>query len=413
MMKDDGHRFNTAEIDMAKHRSPEERRTRKPFRVFGRRTLRAASRIIVILVLCVAATLAWFNRYNLAPSNVAAWVHDRVIGIGNGDGYPYSTKDMSISGQNFLSVDKNLLFLSDTSLVVLNPTAKELVNRQHSFSTPVIKANSSRMLIYNLGGKDCRVETISGTVRTFTADGKIIAGAVSASGRYALLTECDGYCGKLAVYTSDGKIKSYYWFSDYYPTSVALNPDGTKAAVTGMSTNNGALVSAVYILDLNSSNVSSPKGVYNENMLFSVSWDSSPSIIAIGDKAAEILNSDGTAQHSYDYGNMYLTSYGTCGGYTALGLASYEDQCNAKFIVLDGAGRQTISEKFSSAVKSVSFFGQNTAALSGGKVYFYSSATAAQSGTSDAGSDAKAIALRSENSAYILGVSEIRLVSCG
>lgn len=412
-MKDDGHRFNTAEIDMAKHRSPEEHRTGKPFKVFGRRMLRIASRIIIILVLCVAVTLAWFNRYNLTPSNVAAWVHDRVIGTGNGDGYPYSMMDTSVLGQNFLSIDKNPVFLSDTSLVVLNSTAKELVNRQHSFSTPAIKANSSRMLIYNLGGKDCRIETISGTVRCFTADGKIIAGAVAAGGRYALLTECDGYCGKLTVYTSDSKIKSYYWFSDYYPTSVALNPDGTKAAVSGISTKNGALISAIYILDLNNFKVSSPNAEYTENMLFSVSWDNSSTVIAIGDKAAETINTSNMEKYNYDYGDMYLTSYGTCGGYTALGLASYENQSNAKFIVLDSAGKQTISKSFTSTVKSVSFYGQNTAALTGGKVYFYSAASAASIGTSDAGSDAKAVALRNENSAYVLGVSEIRLVNCG
>lgn len=413
MMKDDKHRFNTAEIDMAKHRSPEKRHDRKTFKVPGGHTLRIASRIIIILILCVAAILAWFNRYNLTPSNVSAWVHDRVIGIGSGDGYPYSIKDAAISGQNFLSVDKNSVFLSDTSLEVLNSTAKELVDRQHSFSTPVIKANSSRMLIYNLGGKDCRVETISGTLKSFNTDGKIIAGAVSSSGRYALLTECDGYCGKLTVYTADNKIKSYYWFSDYYPTSVALNPDGTRAAVTGISAEKGALVSVVYILDLNSSQVSSPKAEYSENMLFSVSWDSSSTVIAIGDKSTEIINADSSEKHSYSYGDLHLTSYCTGGGYTALGIASYENQSNDKFIVLDSSGKQTISKNLKSEVKSVSFYGQNAAALYGGKIYYYSAASGAQMGTSDAGSDAKAIAMRNENSVYILGVSEIRLASCG
>ncbi|HCR44472.1 MAG TPA: hypothetical protein DIV41_07805, partial [Ruminococcaceae bacterium] len=65
---------------------------------------------------------------------------------------------------------------------------------------------------------------------------------------------------------------------------------------------------------------------------------------------------------------------------------------------------------FGSSVKSVSFYGQSAAALSGGKVYFYSSKTGAAAGTANAGSDAKAVALRDESSAYVMGVSEIRLV---
>ncbi|HCR43775.1 MAG TPA: hypothetical protein DIV41_04255, partial [Ruminococcaceae bacterium] len=269
--------------------------------------------------------LVWFNRYNFTPSNVSAWVHDRVVGIGTGDGYPYSINDMSVLGRNFLSVDKNAVFLSDTSLVVLNSTAKEIVSRQHSFASPVIKADTLHMLTYSLGGTNCRVETVGKTLRSFNADGKITAGAVSSGGRYALLTECDGYCGKLTVYTSDGKVKSYYWFSDYYPTAVALNDDGTKAAVTGISTSNGALVSAVYILDLNSSKVSQPKGTYSENMLFDVSWDSPSAVIAVGDKSAEIINPQNSEHHSFGYGDMRLTSYGTGGGYAAFGLVSYEN----------------------------------------------------------------------------------------
>ena len=409
-MKDDGHRFNTAEIDMAKHRSPEERRSGKPFRSFGRRTLHAASRIIIILVLCVAVILVWFNRYNFTPSNVSAWVHDRVVGIGTGDGYPYSINDMSVLGRNFLSVDKNAVFLSDTSLVVLNSTAKEIVSRQHSFASPVIKADTLHMLTYSLGGTNCRVETVGKTLRSFNADGKITAGAVSSGGRYALLTECDGYCGKLTVYTSDGKVKSYYWFSDYYPTAVALNDDGTKAAVTGISTSNGALVSAVYILDLNSSKVSQPKGTYSENMLFDVSWDSPSAVIAVGDKSAEIINPQNSEHHSFGYGDMRLTSYGTGGGYAAFGLVSYENTSNARLAVVDSSGTKTVSKSFGSSVKSVSFYGQSAAALSGGKVYFYSSKTGAAAGTANAGSDAKAVALRDESSAYVMGVSEIRLV---
>ena len=50
------------------------------------------------------------------------------------------------------------------------------------------------------------------------------------------------------------------------------NPDGTEAAVTGVSTKNGEIASAVYLLDLNNSKTASPFAAYTDNLLFSVAW---------------------------------------------------------------------------------------------------------------------------------------------
>lgn len=409
-MSDDEHRFNTAKIDMSKHRSIEEHRRKKPKKSHEHHAPHWAARIIVILILCVLVTLGWLSRYSLTPSNILDWVQDRVVGMGVGDGYPYETAGLSVLPKNFLSVDKNAVILSDTSLTVLNSTAKELVSRQHSFNSPVIKADSSHMLLYNLGGKGCRIETLNKTVKNFNADKKILSGALAANGRYALLTESAGYCGELTAYTDDGKVKSRYWFSDYYPTAVALNPDGTKVAVTGVSAKDGALVSAVYIIDLNTDKTSAPLAVFSENMLFSISWDSSSTIVAVGDRAAEIIDAGSMAKHSYDYGGMLLTAYATDSGRTALGLSAYENSADAKIVVIDKAGQPTVTAKFGSTVESVSVYGQTAAALAGGTAYFYSLSSSSVNKI-NAGSDARAIALRDESSAYILGVSEIRLLS--
>ncbi len=62
-------------------------------------------------------------------------------------------------------------------------------------------------------------------------------------------------------------------------------------------------------------------------------------------------------------------------------------------------------------MRSVSLCGQEAAALTGGRAFFFPlSALPGADRSVDAGSDAQAVSLRDESSAYILGVSEIRLI---
>lgn len=409
----DGRRFDTAELGVSRHFEPQHRSggPRKPEK--SRRVPGWVYRVILILVLCVLATLGWYNRANLTPQNILVWVQDRVVGMGVGDGFPHDIAGSAVPTGNFLSFGKNLAVASDTSLTVLNSTAKEVVNRQHSYKNPVLRIGGSRMLLYNLGGTGCRVESAAKTLVKFSTEREILSGAVSPGGRFALLTRADGYCGLLTAYTPEGKEQSHYWFSDYYPTAVALNASGTKAAVTAVATKDGALVSALYLIDLNSGKTVQPFAVFEENMLFSVTWDDSDRIAAVGDTGACFVDAVQRTKQVYEYGGLRLTAWCSDSGNTALALSPGNDSSQSRLVVLDGTGRQEIAESFTKRVDSVSVFGGTAAALSGDKALFYSLASGAAEGSADAGSDARAIALKDEKAAYILGVSEIRMVGAG
>jgi hypothetical protein len=408
-MAENGRRFDTAEFDAAMHHPRKGRKTPK---VFGEHTVpRWVYRIALILFLCVAGTLGWMNRDNLAPANVLEWVQARVVGMGVGDGFPHSIAGTTVQPQNFLSADKNVCFASDTSLIVLNSTAKELVSRQHSFGNPVIKQNGGRMLLYNLGGRGCQLESLSKTIRKINLNQNLIAGALASRGGYGLVTEADGYRGELTAYTADGREQSHYWFSDYYPTAVALSPDGSKAAVTGINTKNGVLRSAVYLLDLNNAKTQPPLAVYDGNMLFDIRWNGDSSVAAFGDQAAVLVNADTRSKMEYSYGGKLLTAYCASADLTVLALSSYEGSADSGLVIFNRSGEKILSPPLQGTIRSVSVFGSAAAALCGSKIFFYTSSPAGPAGSCDAGEDAKAIALRDETSAYILGVSEIRMAS--
>lgn len=408
-MRDDNRRFDTTPLNIGRHmvpaeKKPEKEKTRRhtvPHWVY---------RIIIILALCALGVLGWYNRNNLAPANVLQWVKSSVVGIGVGDGFPKTFSGSTVEAGNFLACEKNAVYASDTALTVCNATGKELLNFQHSYSSPAVCTAGSRVLLYNLGGKECTSATVGGSTLNLNIKQDILGGAVSADGHCALISGADGYCGLLTSFTPSGKVLSYYWFSDYYPTAVALNPSGTKAAVTGVSANNGSLVSAVYVIDLSSGKTTRPETICTGNLLHAVAWNTGNTVEAVGDSGAVFLNVSSGEKKEYSFSGLHLTACCFDSGRLALGLMPYEGSENQKFVVLDESGSPVCSHTMTGEIRSVSLFGQTAAALSDGKIYFEPLGSGSAS-VSSAGSDACAVALKDETSAYVLGISEVRLVN--
>lgn len=407
-----GQRFDTTEIDVAKHSKQVERKRRKRRKRKERRVPGWVYRVIVILILSVVGMLLWLNRSNLTPANIVDWVQTQVVGMGIGDGFPVKITGTVVSPGNFKSSNKDLVMVGDTGLSVYNSSAKQTVSRQHSFSCPVMKVNGTRVLIYNLGGKGYQLESVSKTLVKTNSEQNILAGALASNGSFALVTEEEGYCGCLTVYDLNGQALYHYWFSDYYPTAVALNSNATKAAVTAISAKDGALVSAVYLLDLSSSKTVEPFVVYTENAMIDVSYSENGTVVAVGDKMTAVINTLTNTKTNFDYQGLQLSAYYTDAGRIALSLSPYTNSGNSRLVVLDKTGNTVVSINAKENIQSVSLFGETVAALQGGTVDFYSLTNQSLQGTCNAGADAKAIALQDESSVYILGVSEVRYGKC-
>ena len=365
-------------------------------------------RVILVLLAAVAGLVLWVNRANLTPENILDWVQERVVGMGVGDGYPAAITGSVVSPKNFASSSGEAVMVSDTHLTVLNGTGQEVASRQHSFSFPVLRLSGQEMLLYNLGGSGYQVESRSRTLQKGSAAGNILGGAVSSGGHYALLTECDGYLGQLTVYNDQNERQFEYKFSSCYPSAAALNSDATQALVGGLFARDGGLVSCLYLLDLNSSESVEPAAEYEENMLLDAFWYEDGTAAAVGDRLTALVDASGRVTE-YQYEGRQLAAYAGAGGITALALLPYTDAASGELVLLDAGGRKaafTLPE----APDSVALFGNTAAVLAGGTVYAYSIAEGVLLAQAEAGEDAAAIALRDETSAYVLGVSEIRLL---
>lgn len=366
-------------------------------------------RVILILCIAVVGLLLWFNRQNLTPENISEWIQTRTIGMGVGDGFPVEITGSSITSENFVSYDRDLTVVSDTRLTVLNTTAKEVMSRQHSYSSPVLRIGGTRNLIYNLGGTGYQIETLSKTVIKGNAQGNILTGDIASNGRYALVTEEKGYASKLTVYLPDNSEQYVFEFADYYVTDISLNRDGTRAAVTAISAENGGIVSAVYLF-----NFSNPqeerKILYPETLLLRVFYESDGTIVTIGDNLVSFLKEGNEEKKDYSYQSQQLCDYAVDNGRVVLAFSPYLNSSQGKIVVLDNNGESIFSVENPKNIMSVSLYGDTVAFLSSGTVYSYSINAQTIIAQEDAGTDAKVIALSDESSAYVLGVTEIRKI---
>ncbi|MCH4239637.1 MAG: DUF5711 family protein [Oscillospiraceae bacterium] len=364
---------------------------------------------IAVLLTCAVAMVVWVNRENLKPANLSEWVQTQMLGLATGDGYPLKLGSENVKPRNFISSGKNVFLTSDTAVQAYNGSAKQLFSRKHSFAEPMMKVSENRVLIYNLSGTGYQLESPLRTLVNGTADGKLMGGDVCANGRYALLTQQDGYCGKLTVYLPDGQVAYSYSFSEYYPTAVALNSSGTRAVVTASNTKDGELTGVVYELNFSSKTSVKPLAQFDNTFFIDVSYTEQGGILAVGDTQTTALSASGKVLHTYSYGDGELSTWELSKNMAVLGLSSFHNAADSTLAAVSAEGKLLGSVQVKGNISSVSGYGDTTmAALCNKQVLAFTSGGHA-AGSCSADSNARAIALRSGREVYVLEVSEVEL----
>lgn len=383
----------------------------RPQKKKAQRVPRWIYRVSLILLATVLALVWWFNRENLTVENISDWFQARLVGMGVGDGYPVSIPGGETEAGNFLSVDKEAVVVSNTALTAWNSTGKETLSVQHACSQPAVRQAGGRFLVYSIGGTGYQLETHTRSLIRENTEEKIITGALSADGRFALVTQSEDYASRLTVYLRDGSVQYEYDFSQSYITTVALNSSGTKGFAAGVSAKDGGLVSTLYVFDFNQE-----KPVYTlsaaDTMILEAQW-SGNKICAVGDQKTLWVDAGSGAMEEYDYGGKQLTAYHLEGSRVLLSVSSHSISGACTVLEFRGTAKPATQLEVSNSVKSVSIYGETLAVLSGGQVEAFSSGTGKSLGTCQVGGDVRAIAMMDESQVYLLGVSEVRQQKIG
>ncbi|MBQ6568997.1 MAG: hypothetical protein IJL87_01930 [Clostridia bacterium] len=389
------------EIHLQKIRASIERT--KKFKLHAKQVLKLTG----IAILLLFAIVFFQNRSDLTWNGFKNWVSDKIALAGIGQGYP-----VTITGGYSKAIDTfgdAIIELTDTSFVVLDSTGKTAASRQHGFASPAISSTDRYALLYDTNGTNFRIESVSRTVYSASADGQILSASLSKSGCYALITKDSSYLG--AVYVYDKKHNPLLeWKSAFHQLqSVSVSPNGKHTAITGITTENGQIKSCVMVFNYISKEDTKTFEFY-DSMLLDCEFVTSDYLSVVGDTASYVIDIRNGKYVQIDYDGSSLAGFDFDQNYgTVLLLSKFDDLRNCDILFADEAGK--IISRTHTNLKGgfIKLKGKNAYTVSNNRLYRYHN-NGKLKNEIEVGSNIKQCAVLG-NSAYLLGTSKIKKIS--
>lgn len=185
----------------------------------------------------------------LMPAGIIETLSNWTSVIGGGS-YPVSLE--SSNTVNAVSKDSYYYLLTNNSICAFSNGGKKVFSYSHGFENPVLKTSETRAIVFEQGGTQALIFTLSELVSTVETKQKIKNAAIGDNGTYALVTNADNYAAQVSVYDKNDELQ-YEWFSSNdLVNNVAVAPSGKKIAVSTIKSNVGKYDSCVYVFEFDS-----------------------------------------------------------------------------------------------------------------------------------------------------------------
>ena len=370
---------------------------------------KAVKKIIIAVAIALVAgllVLAFANRDKLSPENLSMWWSYEVLGNG-GKGYPVELVGSEVKKGNFAVNQSRVAYASDTSFVTLNSSGKEIANVQLRYSKPVMKSGENRFLTYGLGDTGYQILTYDKELYAGTAEGVIFTGDIAPNGNCCLVTEGNGFLSELYAFDRNNNRIYKYSFSEYYINSVAINSDGSGCVACGITSNNGAMRTGIYVLDFSKEEPVGKYTIENDSILDS-RYISGRRIALVGENASYVVKVGEEDYASVKYeGKLTNYCFSPSTRSYAIALSKSGDGRSCTLIRYNDNGDVQTQIDTEKGAESFSVFKGTMAVLDGNTIYTFNS-EGNITNTCDAGTGATAVTLTSDSTAYVLSINQMR-----
>ncbi len=326
-----------------------------------KRLLRGVGILAVILVAVI-----FIN--SLVPISIWEYAGNLFASSGSGDGFPVA---ISPSDTNtVLSVGSDVALLGDSSLTLYKSNGKALFSRQHGYSNPALCSCTARVMVYDRGGKNLRVENRAKTLFMKETAGAITTACMARNGSFAVVTRGLNYISDVTVYNADGD-QTFVWHSaGRQVLAVSLSDNGRYMGVATLQVENGQGVAEVLVFDTRKGLTLAEKR-FDGSVPVSLDMKGNTAVAVLNDRVVSVAKSGVTAEVPFEGGSV--TCFDNHNDYgTVLVLGMYQDSRNNRLLILD-EDLDTISEtEIEREVLGVSAKGNRVSLLSSGQVLFYS-----------------------------------------
>ena len=370
----------------------------------------AVKKILIGVCIALAAGLivfAFANRDNLTWDNISNWWTYDVLGNA-GNGYPVNLIGTEVKSGNFAVNQGHVAYASDTSFVTLNSTGSEVANVQLRYSKPVMKSSGNRFLTYGIGTTGYQIQDFDGMLYSGEAEGAIYTADISSNGVYGIVTEGSGYLSVLYVFNSNNNRIYKYSFSEYYINSISLNSDGSGCVACGITSDNGAVKTGVYVLDFTKEEPVSQYSINGDTIVDS-DYLNDNRIVLVGQSSSYVIKRGEEKYVTVEYDSKTLANYcfNPDTNSFALALSKSGDGRSCAIEIYNDNGEKTSSIDTDYGAESISLYKGTVAILDGNTAYGLNS-EGTQLYSCDTGTGSKRLILTSDNTAYVLSVNQVR-----
>lgn len=370
----------------------------------------SVKKILIGVCIALAAGLivfAFANRENLTWDNISNWWTYDVLGNA-GNGYPVNLIGAEVKSGNFAVNQGHVAYASDTSFVTLNSTGSEVANVQLRYSKPVMKSSGNRFLTYGIGTTGYQIQDFDGMIYSGEAEGAIYTADITSNGVYGIITEGSGYLSVLYVFNSNNNRIYKYSFSEYYINSITLNSDGSGCVACGITSDNGAVKTGVYVLDFTKEEPVSQYSINGDTIVDS-DYLNDNRVVLVGQSSSYIIKRGEENYVTVKYDSKTLANYcfNSDTNSFALALSKSGDGRSCVIEIYNDNGEKTSSIDTDYGAESISLYKGTVAILDGNTAYGFNS-EGTQLYSCDTGTGSKRLILTSDNTAYVLSVNQVR-----
>lgn len=265
-------------------------------------------KMFLVLVSLFLFLFFWSNTTKFYPENVFLWIKSAVFSFKLSNKNVYEISSNNIIKYNCGIINKNPVILTNNSFMIFNNSGHILKNNKHNFNNPCLKISGLRAIIYDIGGKNFKIENICENTLNSNTDKNIISCNIAENGTYGILTDSQSHLAELKIFNNKNVEKYSYFFSEDYICDFDINDTGEFGVCCGISSDSGDINSFIYLLDFKQESFKN-KIKLDHNMAYKIKYLNNNNIIIIGDNYLIILNKDFKNIKKYDFCNKFVKFY--------------------------------------------------------------------------------------------------------
>ncbi len=322
-----------------------------------------------LMIIAVTALLLYMTGlYGASLAYFGDFVSSGTAVFQLGAGFPVEDDFSSVTQAGDMGT--TLALLDPDNFTVYSPTARKIFTYSHSMQNPVMDVASKRAVLYDIGGTELKVANGHSVLFGLETENAIIHADISDSNRVAITTRSSSYNGEVAVYNYNMKQRFVWYCATAFPVYSLLSDSGKVMAVNTVSTQDGLLVSSIFVIDAAAGTEMYTIDLYDYPLYMEFLSDTRL-VIGFSDRLVLWDVENNTQLASLDFGSNVLQAVHCTNRYIAVAWGGQRRDRTSRLTLLTKDFEEKFTVNVGEKIKDLSISSSRLYALAGENIYEY------------------------------------------